>query len=133
MIERTTRTTLASVVLLDGRGVIAPQGGSLAALPEVRSALAGTPDTVLRRVGDYRPRYSLEWLSRASGLRLHHARPIEVDGQVVGVVLLSRSIIGARRAAAAAAFASGGPLGVGAGRSASRGEACRSMVLGSGS
>ena len=91
MIERTTRTTLASVVLLDGRGVIAPQGGSLAALPEVRSALAGAPDTVLRRVGDYRPRYSLEWLSRASGLRLHHARPIEVDGRVVGVVLLSRS------------------------------------------
>lgn len=91
MIERTTRTTLASVVLLDGRGVIAPEGGSLAALPEVRSALAGTPDTVLRRVGDYRPRYSLEWLSRASGLRLHHARPIEVGGQVVGVVLLSRS------------------------------------------
>ena len=91
MIEQTVRTTLASVVLLDARGTIAPDGGSLAALPEVRSALAGDPDTVLRRVGDYRPRYSLEWLSRASGLRLHHARPIEVDGRVVGVVLLSRS------------------------------------------
>lgn len=91
MIDQTVRTTLASVVLLDGRGVIAQGGGSLADLPEVRSALAGEPRTVLRRVGDYRPRYSLEWLSRASGLRLHHARPIEAGGQVVGVVLLSRS------------------------------------------
>lgn len=91
MIEATTRTTLAAVVLLDGRGNLAAGGGSLADLTEVQSALAGTPRTVLRRVGDYRPRYSLEWLSRASGLRLHHARPIEVDGQVVGVVLLSRS------------------------------------------
>ena len=91
MIEQTVLTTLASVVLLDGQGTIAPGGGSLAALPEVRAALAGDPDTVLRRVGDYRPRYSLEWLSRASGLRLHHARPIEVGGRVVGVVLLSRS------------------------------------------
>jgi len=91
MIDQTVRTTLASVVLLDARGVIAQGGGSLADLAEVRSALAGDPRTVLRRVGDYRPRYSLEWLSRASGLRLHHARPIEVDGRVVGVVLLSRS------------------------------------------
>lgn len=95
MIDQTIRTTLASVVLLDGRGVVAQEGseggGSLAELTEVRSALAGTPRTVLRRVGDYRPRYSLEWLSRASGLRLHHARPIVVDDKVVGVVLLSRS------------------------------------------
>lgn len=95
MIDQTIRTTLASVVLLDGRGVItkggSDGGGSLADLAEVRSALAGAPRTVLRRVGDYRPRYSLEWLSRASGLRLHHARPIVVDDKVVGVVLLSRS------------------------------------------
>jgi len=46
---------------------------------------------VLRRRGDYRPSHSLEWLSRASDLRVHHARPILVKGQVVGVLLLSRS------------------------------------------
>jgi signal transduction histidine kinase len=45
----------------------------------------------LRRNGDYRPTYSFEWLSRAAALRVHHARPIIVDGRVEGVLLLSRS------------------------------------------
>lgn len=94
VVERTTRTTLASVLLLDGRGRIAlgaGQGGSLAELPEVRDALAGRPRTVFRINGDYRPVYSFEWLSRASNLRLHHARPVVVGDRVVGVLLLSRS------------------------------------------
>lgn len=94
VVERTTRTTLASVVLLDARGRIAlgeGVGGDLSALPEVRAALAGAPRTVFRRNGDYRPRYDFEWLSRASGLRLHHARPVVVGEEVVGVLLLSRS------------------------------------------
>lgn len=85
--DETARTTLASIVLLDGRGTVIDgygKGGSLADLPEVRSALAGRPYTVLRRNADYHPRYSMEWLSRASGLRIHHARPIVVDGQVRG-------------------------------------------------
>jgi signal transduction histidine kinase len=94
VVERTTRTTLASVILLDGRGRIASGegvGGDLADLPEVRAALAGEPRTVFRRNGDYRPRYDFEWLSRASGLRLHHARPVMVGDRVVAVLLLSRS------------------------------------------
>ena len=94
IIQGTTRTTLASVVLLDRRGVAVrgpDVGGDLSALPEVRQALAGQPMTVLRRNGDYRSRYPFEWLSRASDLRLHHARPIVVGGQVAGVLLLSRS------------------------------------------
>jgi len=60
-------------------------------LPEVTEALHGNPDTVLRRNGAYRQRYALEWLSRASDLRIHHARPVIVGGHVVGVLLLSRS------------------------------------------
>lgn len=94
VIERTTRTTLASVIMLDrtGLAVAGPgKGGDFAALPEVRAALAGRPRTVLRVNGDYRPRYRFEWLSEASGIRLHHARPIVVGGQVKGVLLLSRS------------------------------------------
>ncbi|UTP40883.1 HAMP domain-containing histidine kinase [Phenylobacterium sp. LH3H17] len=94
VIAETTRTTLASVILLDGRGAIAdarPGGGSLAALPEVQAALAGAARTVIRRNGDYHPVYSFEWLSRASAVRLHHARPVVANGQVVGVMLLSRS------------------------------------------
>jgi two-component system, OmpR family, sensor histidine kinase ChvG len=89
------RTTLASVRILDrtgrvliGRGDV---GLSYADLPEVRGALAGRVTTVLRRRGDYQPRYWLEWLSRASAIRVHHVRPIVHDGQVVGAVMLSRS------------------------------------------
>jgi signal transduction histidine kinase len=94
VIEQTTRTTLASILLLDRHGVIVRgrgYGRELAGLPEVRAALAGRPRTVFRQNGDYRPVYSFEWLSRASSLRLHHARPIVADGRVVGVLLLSRS------------------------------------------
>lgn len=94
VIEGTVKTTLASVVVLDRRGRMVRGyriGGDLSALPEVREALAGRPATVLRTNGDLRRRSRLEWLSRAATIRLHHARPIEVDGRVVGVVLLSRS------------------------------------------
>jgi signal transduction histidine kinase len=45
----------------------------------------------MRRLSDHRKRYDFEWLSRASGIRLHHARPIVVNGRVEGVLLLSRS------------------------------------------
>lgn len=90
---RTRQVTLSSIILLDRRGLIAAQdeGRSLSALPEVRAALAGRPQTVLRRNGDYRATYSFEWLSRAAAVRVHHARPVVVDGEVVGVLLLSRS------------------------------------------
>ena len=61
-------------------------------LPEVRAALAGRGvQTVLRRRGDYQARYWLEFLSRASAIRVHHVRPVIVGGEVVGVVMLSRS------------------------------------------
>jgi hypothetical protein len=94
VIERTTRTTLASVLLLDRNGVIVRgrgYGRELSMLPEVRDALDGHPRTVFRANGDYRPSSPFEFLSRAASLRLHHARPIVADGEVVGVLLLSRS------------------------------------------
>ena len=93
-IDRTLQTTLASAVVLDRRGVIVRgygTGGSLSFLPEVRSALKGRSMTTLRRRGAYEPRYAFEFLSRASALRIHHARPVVVDGRVRGVLLLSRS------------------------------------------
>lgn len=92
--EGASRTTLASIVLLDGNGRVvrgADAGGSYAALPEVAAALQGRSRTVMRANAAARPRYALEWLSRAAALRLHHARPIRVNGQVAGVLLLSRS------------------------------------------
>jgi signal transduction histidine kinase len=94
VIDGTSRITLAAILMLDRRGVVVRGpglGGDLSALPEVREALVGRADTVLRLNGAYHPRYSLEWLSRASALRLHFARPILVNGQVAGVLLLSRS------------------------------------------
>ena len=94
ILQTTSRTTLASIVLTDGAGRVligADAGGGYAGLPEVQAALGGAPATVLRHNGAYRPHYHFEWLSRASDLRIHHARPIVVNGRVVGVLLLSRS------------------------------------------
>lgn len=94
VLATTAATTLASIQLLDPDGRIVargPAGMGYAALPEVQAARAGRAVTVLRRNGSYRPRYPLEWLSRASDLRIHHARPVIVDGRVVGVLLLARS------------------------------------------
>lgn len=94
VIERTTTTTLASVVMLDRRGIAVDgygKGTDMSRLPEVRSALTSRSRTTLRRRSEYDRRYAFEWLSRASSIRLHHARAIVVNGRVVGVLLLSRS------------------------------------------
>ncbi|HEV7661406.1 MAG TPA: HAMP domain-containing sensor histidine kinase [Allosphingosinicella sp.] len=90
------RPSLAAVRILDrhgrvliGRGDV---GASYAHLPEVRDALAGGGvQTVLRRREDYEARYWLEFLSRASAIRVHQAHPVVVGGKVVGVIMLSRS------------------------------------------
>jgi len=88
-------TTLAAIRILDRHGQVlvgrGDTGRSYAALPEVRAAAGGEPETVLRRRGDYRARYPFEFLSRASAIRVHHVRPIVLDGQVIGFVMLSRS------------------------------------------
>ncbi|MEC7818085.1 MAG: HAMP domain-containing sensor histidine kinase [Pseudomonadota bacterium] len=93
VLARTKQTTLSSILLLDGYGTLAQPGPGkqLAGLPEVAAARAGRPATVLRRNGAYRATYRFEWLSRAAALRVHHARPVVVNGEVVGVLLLSRS------------------------------------------
>lgn len=94
LVETTADGTLASILLLapDGRILIGKDAGkSLAGLPELISARNGHPRTMLRRRGDYHPEYAFEWLSRASGLRIHHARPVLVNGKVAAVLLLSRS------------------------------------------
>ncbi|MGN6620860.1 MAG: sensor histidine kinase [Sphingomonas sp.] len=94
VLRATARTTLASIILLDDRGriLVGPDpGDAFRGLPEVTAALGGRADTVLRRNAAYRAHYALEWLSRASDLRIHYARPVIVDGRVAGVLLLSRS------------------------------------------
>ncbi len=90
----TRLATLSSIIMLDVHGVVlnGPDAGrSLAMLPEVRAALAGRTRTVLRLNERYEARYPLEWLSRAANLRLHYARPVKVNGRIVGAFLVSRS------------------------------------------
>lgn len=93
--QETARTTLASIRIMDARGVVVMGRGDLgrsyAHLPEVRAAMAGETRTVLRRQGQYQLRYALELLSRAATVRVHYVRPIEADGRVIGVLMLSRS------------------------------------------
>lgn len=93
-IAETKRATLASILLLDRQGVLLngrDQGLSLSAVPEVRTALGGQPSTVLRHNDAYLRDTPLDWVSRATSIRMHQARPIMVRGQVAGVVLVSRS------------------------------------------
>lgn len=91
----TAKTTLASVRILDVRGTVVlgrdDVGGSYLHLPEVAAATIGQTRTALRRRGDYQPRYALEWLSRASNIRVHYVRPVVAGGEVIGVLMLSRS------------------------------------------
>ena len=95
IVADSSRTTLAAIRILDAHGRVMvgrdDAGMSYADLPEVRAALVGQPATVLRHRGDYAPRYWLEFLSRASDMRVHHVRPVVVGGQVVGAIMLSRS------------------------------------------
>lgn len=94
VLATTKRATLASILLLDRHGIVLngrDAGRSLASLPEVQRALGGTPDTVLRHNGAYTHPWPLEWVSRGTDLRLHHAHPIVAGGRIVGAVLLSRS------------------------------------------
>lgn len=93
-LAETKMVTLASIQMLDRNGVVLNgygAGGGLKNVPEVAAALRGQPTTVLRRNASYRQVYPLEWLSRASSIRLHHARPIRVGDSIVGVILVSRS------------------------------------------
>jgi len=89
------RSAFTAIRILDARGRVVigrdDVGLSYAALPEVREALAGRTATVLRQRGDYHPIYWAEFLSRAAGIRVHHVRPVVLNGQVIGAVMLSRS------------------------------------------
>lgn len=93
-ITETKRATLASILLLDRQGLLLSGRDrvlSLAGVPEVQSALSGTPRTVLRHNDAYLRDTPLDWISRATSIRMHQARPITVRGEVVGAVLVSRS------------------------------------------
>ncbi|MEM7429419.1 MAG: ATP-binding protein [Pseudomonadota bacterium] len=89
------RTTLSGMLLLDHQGIVVGganwAGRSLAHVREVRSALAGSYTSVLRRRISDQPPPSYASISRGTGVRIFAAFPI-VDGERLwGVVYLSRT------------------------------------------
>jgi signal transduction histidine kinase len=96
------RVTLAGMRVLDANGtVIATSGGeaglSLAARPEVATALAGRPGAVLRG-RPLQPDVGAASISRAAPFRVFVAQPVVDGGAVIGVVLLSRTPASIRQA-----------------------------------
>ncbi|HEX8535304.1 MAG TPA: HAMP domain-containing sensor histidine kinase [Allosphingosinicella sp.] len=95
VVADTRQTTLASIRMLDARGTVllgpAYPPLSFGQVPEVRSGMAGRTTTVLRRRADYAAYSWLEFLSRASGINVHYVRPVMLRGQVIGILMLSRS------------------------------------------
>ena len=95
IVDDAAAVTLSDTRLLDGRGVIVGGHGDVGlsydALPEVRNALRGHSATVLRRRDSGQMSSFTEMVSTAAGIRVHHVRPVMVDGKVVGMVMLARS------------------------------------------
>ena len=95
MVSDAVAVTLTATRLLDAHGTVVlgrdDTGTNYAALAEVRAALTGHPATVLR---ERSAAEMADWhavLSRAYAIRVHHARPVLVDGKVIGVVMVTRS------------------------------------------
>jgi signal transduction histidine kinase len=95
VIRDTQQVTLASIRVLDPKGVIVASTGrdagqSIIALDEVARAVRGEPVSVMR----YRERPATivpGGFSRGSALRVFVAMPVVVDDYVVGAVMLSRT------------------------------------------
>jgi signal transduction histidine kinase len=98
LLERAQRVNLSGARLLDAKGcVVGTTGGDLGAcldhLPEVATALAGSYVAVAReRVSD-EPPPPLRSIRRRGKVRVFSAMPIWSDGEVIGVVRMSRTAL----------------------------------------
>ena len=98
ILERAVRMTLAGARMLDSEGcVVASSAGELGAclndLAEVRSALAGHYAAVLRHRYSDEPPPALKSISRRGRVRVYTALPVLADGEVIGVVRMSRTAL----------------------------------------
>jgi signal transduction histidine kinase len=89
-------TTLASVRLVDAQGVVVASSGgeigeALAGRPEIDEALAGAAGMEVRPRAPVDRRTSYGSVSRAADVRLFYAQPVQIDGETVGAVVLSRT------------------------------------------
>ena len=95
ILARLRDQTLAGFRVLDDHGVVLASSGDsdttdLSAEPEVVRALAGEVGVVARPREPARV-YRLSGPGRAASIRLFVAVPIEVDGQVIGAVVVNRT------------------------------------------
>lgn len=95
ILVETQKTTLSGLLVLDYNGIIiAGQrgiGGSLAHAPEVQAALQGQYTSVIRERDTINEPPAIASLSRGTGIRVFAAYPIIRNGNVWGVVYLSRT------------------------------------------
>ena len=92
-----TAVTLSYSRLLDRQGIIvggeSDVGFSYASLPEVRRAIETHRSVTVLRRRDYTGGVDglIAALSSAATIRVHHVRPVLVDGRIVGLVMVARS------------------------------------------
>jgi len=95
IVLNTQQITLAGVRILDKHGIViagrAELGKSLARIQEVQGALKGLYKSVLRERKSDEAVPPLASLSRGAGIRVFTAFPMMDQGQVLGVVYLSRT------------------------------------------
>ncbi len=104
VILATKDITLAGIRVVDHRGVVIASSGdagengvryeygmSLAAWPEVKSALRGIPHALIRKrqSDNFRPKWNS--VSRRKRVRVFTALPVIYKGRILGAVLLSRT------------------------------------------
>lgn len=89
------KTTLAGLRLIDAQGVVIAgkqeMGLYLGDVPEIADALKGQYRSVLRQRISDAPPPAIASISRGTGIRVFVALPIMADGQILGVVYMSRT------------------------------------------
>lgn len=103
LLDRAKRVNLSGARVLDADGcVVASTAARLdqcyGALPEVRAALDGRYHAVARNRDSDGPRPPLTAISRGNQIRIFTATPLFSDGQVIGVVRMSRTPLDAPKA-----------------------------------
>lgn len=103
MLDRAKRVNLSGARVLDSTGcVVASTADRLGEchddLPEVRAALQGRYHAVARDRDSDGPRPPITAISRGNQLRVFTATPLFADGEVIGVVRMSRTPLDAPKA-----------------------------------
>lgn len=95
ILERSQRTTLAGFRVLDPNGIIIAGrshiGQSLAHVYEVKTALQGLYQSVIRQRISESPPPPIYTISRGTGIRVFITLPVIYENRVAGVVYLSRT------------------------------------------